>query len=227
MSFYAVYEKEAESGGGGGGGAPVQEKTYTVNFIVNGDIYAKQAVVKNSTPQNPKNPAREGYVFVGWSLEKDGDIIVPDSIRVTSSVTLYAVFEKEEAPEPEVFTVIYYVDGAKYDTQFVDEGNMPFAITNPSKDGYVFKHWSRTEDGPKVEPTYVTITSNTYFYAVFEKEKEEIKYFTVCVECNCKLLGLNLFKHCVESKIGINNYRNRCCSTAFSSRPTLEGISVF
>ena len=191
MSFYAVYEKEAESGGGGGGGAPVQEKTYTVNFIVNGDIYAKQAVVKNSTPQNPKNPAREGYVFVGWSLEKDGDIIVPDSIRVTSSVTLYAVFEKEEAPEPEVFTVTYYVDGAKYDTQFVDEGNMPFAITNPSKDGYVFKHWSRTENGPKVEPTYVTITSNTYFYAVFEKEKEEIKYFTVTFKVDGEEYSVN------------------------------------
>lgn len=181
-NFYAVFEKDAESEGGGGdtgGGAPVQEKVYTVNFIVDGDLYDSQKVIKNLTPQLPDDPEREGYIFLGWSLSKDGEIVYPDSIRVTSTVILYALFEKEPDPEPEVYTVTFYADGKKHDTQFVEHGSFPTAVSNPEKDGYVFKYWSRSENGSEVKPSYVTITSNTDFYAVFEKEQEEIKYFNV------------------------------------------------
>lgn len=178
VDFYAVFEK-TESESGGGGGAPAEETVYSVKFFVNGDLYDNQKLMKNDWPENPVDPMWEGYVFLGWSLEKNGEIVDPSSIRVTKNVTLYAVFEKEEEEEPEVYTVTFYVDGSKYDTQFVQDGETVSSITNPSKDGYTFKYWSKTEGGSEVKLGYYTVTSNTDFYAVFEKKVEEKKYYTV------------------------------------------------
>ena len=175
-AFYAVFEKQESSGGGGGGG-PV-ETTYKVRFFVNGDLYETQKLSKNASPKNPKDPVREGFVFLGWSLEQDGEIIVPSSMKITKDVDLYGVFEEPEE-EPLIFTVTFYVDGQKYDSQFVQNGSTVSSVSNPEKDGYVFKHWSKTEGGTAVLLGYYTVTSNTDFYAVFEKEEEEINYFKV------------------------------------------------
>lgn len=182
--LYALFDKDTENagaggGGGGGGGGGAGDISYTVNFIVNGDVYNTQKIIKNYSPKSPEKPEREGYIFLGWSLSKEGELVSPTAIKVTSNVTLYAVFEKEPEPEPEVFAVVFYVDGVKYNTQYIESGKSPENVPNPSKDGYVFKHWSRSENGSDVEPSYVSITSNTNFYAVFEKEKEEVKYFEV------------------------------------------------
>lgn len=209
VSFYAVFEK-AESGGGAGGGAPA-ETVYSVKFYVNGDLYDKQSVAKKNSPQVPEDPELEGYTFLGWSLEKDGEIIFPDSIRVTSAVTLYAVFEKEAEPEPEVFTVTFYVDGNKFDTQYVEFGKTPLSVSSPEKEGYVFKHWSKTVGGSEVKIGYYTVTSNVAFYAVFEEEKEEAVYHTVTFyvdgkvyETNSVLEGLKASAPTAPSKDGYN-----------------------
>jgi len=185
VNFYAVFEKqeeEEESGGstgGGGGGAPTETKSFTVRFFVNGDVYEKLTVNKNQSPKAPKDPELEGYIFLGWSFEPEGDIVFVDAIKVTSGVTLYARFEKEAEPEPEVFTVTFYADGKVHDTQFVENGNKASNVSEPEKDGYIFKHWSKTEGGAEVKVSYYTVTSDTKFYAVFEKEEEEIVYRSV------------------------------------------------
>lgn len=176
--FYAVFEKD-ESEGGGGGGAPTEEKSFNVRFFVNGDLYYSQKVNKNKSPEIPEDPELEGYIFLGWSLSKDGDIVSPGSLRVTAAVTLYAVFEKEPEPEPEVFSVTFYVDGMYYDSQFVEYGFSPKSVANPEKDGYVFKYWSKTEGGSEIKIAYYTVTEVVDFYAVFEKEQEEVNYFDV------------------------------------------------
>lgn len=178
LSLYAVFEKESSGGGGGGGGAPVEDPVYKVKFYVNGDLYSNQNVSKNASPKAPKAPELEGKNFIGWSFDVDGEIENLSSIKVTKALTFYAVFE-DEVVEPETFTVTYYVDGKKYETEFVDDGESPEGPANPEKDGYVFKYWSKTEGGSEVKLGYVTITSNTNFYAVFEKEVEEVKYFYV------------------------------------------------
>ena len=77
------------------------------------------------------------------------------------------------------FTKTFYSDGKKHDTQFVEYGNTPSSVSNPKKDGYVFKYWSKTEGGSEVKIGYYTVTSNVDFYAVFEEEEEEAVYYTV------------------------------------------------
>ncbi len=190
-NFYAVFEKEeAEStggGGGGGGGAAETEKTYSVKFFVNGDLYDSQKVIKNGTIKKPTDPELDGYVFLGWALSDSEDIVNPSSVKVTSNVTFNAVFEEEAEPEPEVFIVTFVVDGKTYDTQEVEINNTPDTPANPSKDGYTFKGWSKSEGGAIVTIGYFRVTSDTKFYAVFEKKAEEKKYFTVSFYSDGKL----------------------------------------
>ena len=177
LILYAVLEKESAGGAAGGGGAP-DETLYKVKFYVNGDLFNIQHIAKNGTPKAPKEPTLEGYTFVGWSFDVDGEIEALSSIRVTKSLTFYAVFE-QEVVEPEVYTVTYYVDGKVYDSEFVTDGESPEGPDNPEKDGYVFKYWSRSEGGSEVKLGYVVISDNTSFYAVFEEEEEETKYYNV------------------------------------------------
>ncbi len=182
-AFYAVFEKledkDNESGAGGGGAAPPAETSYNVKFFVNGDLYETQKVLKNKSPKTPDDPERDGYIFVGWSFETNGEIINPKSIKVTGSVTLYAVFEEEKEEEPEVFTVTFYADGKKHETQFVQAGETVSSVSAPKKNGYIFKYWSKTENGSEVMLGYYKVDSDTKFYAVFEKEEEQINYYTV------------------------------------------------
>ena len=192
-NFYAVFEKEeAEStggggGGGGGGGAAETEKTYSVKFFVNGDLHDSQKVIKNGIIKKPTDPELEGYKFLGWSLEDEDDIVNPSSVKVTSNVTFNAVFEEEAEPEPEVFIVTFVVDGKTHDTQEVEIDNTPDTPANPSKEGYTFKGWSKSEGGAIVTIGYFRVTSDTKFYAVFEKKAEEKKYFTVSFYADNKL----------------------------------------
>lgn len=183
--FYAVFAKE--SNGGGGGGA-TETTSYSVRFFVNGDTYNTQTVNKNSSPKVPTSPKLDGYVFEGWSLKKDGEIVDPKSVKVTSNVTFYAVFSKDEEPETVKYTVTFYVDGKEYETQTVEEGTSPEAPKNPQKDDYNFKGWSKTNGSTAIVTlSYCKINADTSFYAVFEKKQEEIKYYTVSFYSDGKL----------------------------------------
>ena len=178
-TLYAVFLKEGGGGGGGApGGAPTEE-SFKVKFYVNGDLHDSQTLVKNSRPALPEDPEVEGYEFLGWSESKNGAIVDPTSYKVTKALTFYAVFEEEPEPEPEVYTVTFYADGKVVNTQYVTDGECAEEPRSPSKNGYIFKYWSKTENGSEAKVGYVKITSNTDFYAVFEEEEEEINYFTV------------------------------------------------
>ncbi len=187
-TFYAVFKKESEeSEGGGGPGGSETVKKYTVSFFVNGDLYDSQSVEKGKTPKAPAVPSREGYDFVGWSFDVDGDIISLSAIDVSKNITLYAVFEKTAEPEPEKYTVTFVSDGGSFAVQTVEEGKAPDNPGNPSKDGYNFVGWSKSENGATVILGYVTIASDTTFYAVFEQKQIEKKYFDVNFYADGKL----------------------------------------
>ena len=176
--LYAVLEKEESAGGGGGGGGAPEELPFKVKFYVLGDLYDTQNVLKGKYAKEPDEPEVDGYVFGGWSLSENGAVVDISKEKITKATNFYALLEEEEV-EPVVYTVTFYVDGKKYDSQFVTEGETAENVANPEKDGYIFKYWSRSDGGSEVKVEYVTIRENTSFYAVFEKEEEKINYFTV------------------------------------------------
>lgn len=119
-------------------------------------------------------PAFDGHTFLGWSLDKDAyaaDYQPGGSITLSTSDTLYAVWEEETA---DTFTVTYtvtYTDGVDGVVVFADDihpnltegtATPPFSGGTPTRPGYVFKGWSPTVPA--------TVTADATYTAQWEKE---------------------------------------------------------
>ncbi len=58
-------------GGNGGGGKPTATLDYTIEFVVNDQVYHKEDKYSNMDSINlPTNPTRQGYSFDGWFLDR-------------------------------------------------------------------------------------------------------------------------------------------------------------
>lgn len=81
VTYRVIYEMN-----GGSQAAPVDTNEYR-----NGDI----ALVSDDA-----GFTKDGYEFLGWSYEPDGDVIIEEEITVSDDITLYAVWEEIPEAEP-------------------------------------------------------------------------------------------------------------------------------
>lgn len=111
------------SGGGGsyGGGG---SSSYTVKFDTNGGLtIANQYVKKNGYVEEPKNPTKYGYEFIGWYTDKELTEEYDFDTKVTESFTLYAKWEGEGSAPAEtdlfddVSTDDWFYDNVVYVTE--------------------------------------------------------------------------------------------------------------
>ena len=71
------------------------KKVYTVTFDSNGGSeVAPQTITYGEQAVAPDRPSYEGYKFVGWSTQKDGDVLVDFTAPITGNVTYYAVWNE-------------------------------------------------------------------------------------------------------------------------------------
>lgn len=91
-------------------------------------------------PQN--SFVRDGYEFLGWSREPDGDVIFIDNDTYTMGIdneyTLYAIWAK-------IYSITYQLNDGTFNkinktsyTALTDD----FSIENPTRKGYKFTGWS-------------------------------------------------------------------------------------
>ncbi len=71
------------------------DQTFTVTFNVNyeGGTNSTQSVTEGAAPTIPETPAREGYTFTGWYLDKECTIVASFQAPITANVTYYAGWE--------------------------------------------------------------------------------------------------------------------------------------
>lgn len=98
FSTYSVGYNKVSSGTGnskgGGGGTAV---SYTVSFETNGAGELESLTVsKNGVIKEPKTPAKEGFEFAGWYIDKELKTKYDFSEKVTKSFTLYAAWEEKD-----------------------------------------------------------------------------------------------------------------------------------
>ena len=98
FSTYSVGYNKVSSGTGnskgGGGGTAV---SYTVSFETNGAGKIDSLTVsKNGVIKEPKTPAKEGFEFAGWYIDKALKTKYDFSEKVTKSFTLYAAWEEKD-----------------------------------------------------------------------------------------------------------------------------------
>lgn len=160
-----------------------QIKEYSVTFDANGGTFTdglKTHVVKTKYQQTPSidEPAREGYVFTGWS---------PEVVMTTKDVTYKATWKESISYE-----ITFNADGGVFSNgkdTFVTKvasGTIP-KVETPIKEGYVFIGWT-----PKLEE----VTKEASYEAIWKKgtiedvrtEKNGIFYFNSLQTVNKKFI---------------------------------------
>ena len=117
----------------------------------------------------PMDLKKPGYVFRGWSYEKDGEVNFTKHTQVSRDTEVHAIFKKDEV------SVLFIADRAAGfpKSVAVERGkaildNMP---ANPVRDGYTFKGWSTESSLGALNLTRDNvIDKDTIVYAVFDKQ---------------------------------------------------------
>ena len=104
VTLYAQWKPT--SSGGGGSTSSTTKTTYTVTFNANGgegEMFPQTFASGKEKALNLNFFTREGYTFEGWATSADGDVVYTDgeTIKVSKSMTLYAVWESNEPVNPE------------------------------------------------------------------------------------------------------------------------------
>ena len=95
----ATWKVKSSSGG-------TTNTTYTVTFNANGgagEMFPQTFTSGKEKALNLNFFTKEGYTFAGWATSADGDVVYTDgeTIKVSKSMTLYAVWESNEPVDPE------------------------------------------------------------------------------------------------------------------------------
>lgn len=145
-------------------------KKYTITFDTQGGNKIEAIEVKvNETLVLPKNPEKEGYIFLHWVDEEDKP--VSNNIKVTKDMKLIA---KWAEPTQELITVSFDTDGGSKIEDIVLIKGEPLKLPdNPTKDGYIFKNWVSKDE---IEiPVYddALLSENIVLKAIWEKEEKK------------------------------------------------------
>lgn len=138
-----------------------QKTTYKITFDTDGGSeISPQEVSEGSLAQKPVDPTKDGYSFAGWEYEGNDYFFTS---TITKDMTLKAKWTKAGSR----YTVRFDSDGGStvYSITVI-EGDTINKPTDPTKEEYVFKHW--TLNG--AEYNFSTpVTANIELKAVWEK----------------------------------------------------------
>ena len=124
--------------------------SYTVNFMVDGELYKTESVFHGYPVEMPKNPIKDNYTFAYWMLNgEEYNVENP----VTSNIDLEAKFN------PSLVSVKFYMD--KEMTELYQEGTCYYnttygALPVPTKDLHKFLGWKFADGTEFTAETVVT-----------------------------------------------------------------------
>ena len=137
--------------------------SYTVTFVIDGEVYATAQVNYGEAITLPQEPVKEGHTFNGWN---NLPATMPKKdITATGSFTVNS------------YTVTFTIDGEVYATVQVNYGEEIALPQEPVKDGYTFNGWNDIPETMPAEDITVngTFTEHTGIDAAAE-EVEVIVY---------------------------------------------------
>lgn len=155
---------------------------YTITYKDNGGENAPDSTSGyhgKSVTLRTAEPIRDGYEFLGWATSSTAATAKynpGDSIKLTSNLTLYAVWVKN------VNSIKYYTNGGEDapESQTATTGSkVTLRTAKPNRDGYTFLGWatSSTATSAKYSPgDSVTLTTNLKLYAVWRAWAHTVSY---------------------------------------------------
>ena len=143
-------------------------KKYTITFDTQGGNTIEAIEVKvNETLVLPKNPEKEGYVFLHWVNEENKP--VSNGFKVTKNMKLTA---KWAEPTQELIRVSFDTDGgSKIEDILLIKGETLKLPENPTKEGYIFKNWISKDEIPVYDDAL--LSEDIVLKAIWEKEEEK------------------------------------------------------
>ena len=163
------------TGGGGGGGGGGQTTFYTIVLRdEDGAELYRLPVKAGSVMTKPTDPTKEHYTFLHWSRTKGGDAFDFENTKISTSFSLYAVFEKN----PIVSFYLNTTDTTPFATQEIAYNSMAASPSPaPEKEGYTFQNKWTLKDGTAFDLSTKRITQNTSLYAVFSVNEYAVTFY--------------------------------------------------
>ncbi len=142
--------------------------TFTIRFLVDGEVYDTKYVTYGSTPEAPANPTKASTAEFDYTFENWGEALV----AATADKDYNAVFTSTKRS----YTVTFKnYDDSELQSTSVEYGETPVydaashgTPTHPTVEGvvYTFDGWSETNGGAKLS-SLPTVTGTAVYYAHF------------------------------------------------------------
>ena len=151
----------------------IAAQTYTVTFIVDGEVYDTLSVEYGEKITLPDTPVKEGHTFSGWSEAPETmpaeDIVIEGSFSVNS------------------YTITYKVDGEVYATDSIAYGSEIVLRDEPVKEGHTFSGWNEAPETMPAEDIVIEGSFSVNSYSITYKVDGEV-YATDSIAYGCEIV---------------------------------------
>ena len=143
--------------------------TYTVTFKIGNEVILTENVIEGHKVTSKEAPYKKGYLFDKWYSDEGLTIENNFDEKIMGNKTIYGKYNENK------HTVTYINEGTTYYTEEVlDSFTAKGPNTNPEKEGYTFKYFSKDK---KVAFDYNSeITEDTTLYAIYEINTYTVTY---------------------------------------------------
>ena len=137
-----------------------QQHSYTITFLVDGEVYHQESLEYGSAIVAPEAPTKEGYTFSGWSN-------VPETM-LANNVTIMGTFTANK------YVVTVTVDGKVVSSYTTEYGSAIVVPEPPFKEGYTFSGWSEVDETMPADDVTITGSFTINKYVVTFKVGDEV-----------------------------------------------------
>lgn len=164
-------------------------QTYSISFYDDETLISQIFTSGHEMIELPEAPTKDNFTFKGWFLDKDiwseklsEDYFIDKAL--TQDINSYAYYEENAIPEPQEYTINFYVDDDIFTTLQTSGNELITLPEAPKKESYEFIGWFFDKDtfnNQLKEDTYLnkSLDQDVNVYANYLFKEEPVKEFTV------------------------------------------------
>ena len=164
-------------------------QTYSISFYDDDTLISEISTSGYEIITLPEAPIKDNYTFKGWYLDKNtwNEKLSEDYFinkALTHDINSYAYYEENVIPEPQEYTINFYVDDNIFSTLQTSGNELITLPDAPKKESYEFVGWFFDKDtfnNQLKEDTYLnkSLDQDINVYANYLFKEEPVKEFTV------------------------------------------------
>ena len=164
-------------------------QTYSISFYDDDTLISEISTSGYEIITLPEAPIKDNYTFKGWYLDKNtwNEKLSEDYFinkALTHDINSYAYYEENVIPEPQEYTINFYVDDEIFSTLQTSGNELITLPQAPTKESYEFVGWFFDKDtfnNQLKEDTYLnrSLYQDINVYANYLFKEEPVKEFTV------------------------------------------------